>query len=94
VLAFFLRVGEAIVRALPAALARLLLVAVLLGAAVLHLSAVSRIARLEREHDALAIETRLLRGAVTELLGEIRGYRDDIRAENKALKDERSRGKR
>ncbi len=90
--AFFTRCFEAIVKALPAALVRVLLLVTLIGAAVLHFYATGRIGALERSQDALVIQNGHVLRAVNDLAAEVRGYRDDIREENKALKKQRLTG--
>ncbi len=86
------RVGEALVKMLPAAVARLLLLAVVVGALALHFSAVARISALERATDQHEFKMQQLLTAMQELTSEVRNYREDIRQENKALKKQRLTG--
>lgn len=88
-LAFVLRVGQAIIRILPAAIARLLVLAVLVLAGLAHVSATRRIEVLERTQDRLETQNGHVLRALNELTAEVRGYREDIREENKALKAKR-----
>ena len=87
------KVLEALLKALPVALVRLLLLAVVLGAAAAHLTATRRIEVLERGQDRLEdrfkTQNEHVLAALGELKSEVRGYRDDIREENKTLKARR-----
>ncbi len=83
---FLGRCLEALIKVLPAALVRLLLIAVVIGAATLHYLATTRIGALERSQDALQIQNGHVLRAVNDLASEVRGYREDIREENKVLK--------
>lgn len=84
---------DALIRLLPAAMARLLVLAILLGALLLHLSALRRISTVERAQDHLETQNTHVLKAVTELTAEVRGYREDIREENKTLKARGSAGR-
>jgi ABC-type transport system involved in cytochrome bd biosynthesis fused ATPase/permease subunit len=93
-LAFLLKVGQSIVHVLPAAIARLLVLAVLLVALLLHVSASRRIEKLEVAETERRVQYENVINAVTELKIEVRGYRDDMRQENKALKEQRRMGRK
>lgn len=73
-------------RLLPAALARVLLVCVILVALALHLRTSARIEALEISQVEMRSGTEHLIRAVDSLADEVRGYRSDLREENKLLK--------
>ncbi len=84
---------EAFVRLLPATLARMLLVLSVMGALGLHLWAMERIHKLEMADADRRVEVGKIQAqnsyvlrAVEDLTVEIRGYREDIRSENKNLR--------
>ena len=91
--AFLAKVLDALVKMLPA-----VLVLALLGAAALHVLTATRIDNridgLERQRIRALEEAKIEQGAqlvhvlaaLQDLATEVRGYRDDMRAENKALK--------
>ena len=83
---FLAEAFKAFVRALPDALVRVLLIVVVVGAAVLHLLATERITNLERSQSDLRIQNVHVLTAVNDLATEVRGYREDMREENRALK--------
>lgn len=92
----FARFIETFIRLLPATIARTLLVLVTVGALGLHIWAMERIRSLEVADTDRRVEAAELRAqnahvlaAVKELAEEIRGYREDIRDENKALRGAR-----
>lgn len=85
-LAFAVRVGENIVRALPATLTRLLLLLTVAGGLYLHLTATTRIAVLERAKDIHEFQMSQLLLAMQGLTDEVRAYREDQREEIKALR--------
>ncbi len=92
-LALLTKTLKTIIDMLPAAVARLLLLLALVGALTLHLKASQRIRMLEdadgalRQADALLAEqNRHILEVMTDLTDEVRGYRQDMREENKALR--------
>lgn len=85
-LTFAIRVGEAFVRALPATLARLLLLAVVVGGLLLHHTATQRITKLEQASGMHEFQMSQLLLAMQDLTGEVRAYRADQRDEIKALR--------
>ena len=87
---FILGFFRELIKLLPAAVARVLLILTLLGGISLHLLSVRRIEVLERGADAAQIKgdlryNQLLR-SVDELAIEVRGYRADILEQNKELR--------
>jgi hypothetical protein len=83
---FFTAIGKELVKLLPPALARLLLLSIVVAGFVLHFSA-----RLEMEQQArrlVIVETNQsnTREALLELTEEIRNYRSDILKQNEELR--------
>ena len=87
--AFALRVLEATAKALPANLARLLLLGTVVGAVVIHHRSTSRIAALEHASQMHEYQMGQLLLAMQDLTGEVRAYRADQRDEIKALRARR-----
>ena len=92
-MAFLAATGRALVAQLPPAIARILVLMLLVGVLTLHVWASARITALELADEKLRTADIMLSeqnkhvlAAVAELTTEVRGYRDDIRDENKALK--------
>lgn len=92
-LTFVADIGRALAKALPPIIAWVLLLLTAVGAVALHVTAAERITVLETQERKLENTDTLLSGqnqlvmkSVQELTEEVRGYREDIREENKALK--------
>jgi hypothetical protein len=88
-LTFITKTLKSIVDLLPATLARLLLLLMVVGAVTLHAWATARIDALERTDLVLAVQNRHVLAALQGLRDEVRGYRTDMREENQQLRQER-----
>jgi hypothetical protein len=84
--AFLVEVGKAVVKTLPATVARILLLVSIVAAFALHMAATARITALEHSDIVLGEQTRSMIDAVDALTVEVRGYREDMREENKLLR--------
>ena len=88
-LGFATKILEGAVKALPANLARLLLLGSVVGAIVVHHRSTSRIQALEHASQRHEYQMAQLLMAMQDLTGEVREYRADQRDEIKALRARR-----
>jgi hypothetical protein len=82
----FLEALKDLTRLLPAAVARLLLILTLIGAGVLHFTAVRRIEALEQYRAEATAQRAALFAATHDLTEEIKLYRQALLEENKELR--------
>jgi len=87
-ISFMSKLVDEFTKALPATIARLLLLTAVIGAAMLHITSIRRIESIEMKQYAL--EMKVL-PAVEELTNEVRGYRRDIIDQNRELREQRAR---
>lgn len=83
---FLMKIGLEIVKLLPPALARLLLLSVIVAGIILHFSAREDIYRLAERTSKVEEAQSNSKELMREILLEIRGYRADILKQNEELR--------